>query len=94
MVIFLYDEYGGAWDHVPPPGLGGTRGPHDRWGPGARIPAVIIWPGLRARFVVDHTEHDTTSVAATIEHRFGLRPRNSRDARVRDLSSVFSARAP
>jgi phospholipase C len=52
----------------------------------------VLAPRLRAGFVVDHTQHDTTSILATIEHRFGLRPLTSRDRRVRDLSSVFRAR--
>ena len=67
-------------------------GPHDVMGPGTRIPALVIAPGLRAPFVLDRRPHDTTSVLATIEHRFGLRPLTSRDRRVRDLSSVFTAR--
>src|SRR4051812_30967479 len=62
MVIVTYDEFGGQWDHVPPPGMaGGPAGPHDQFGPGTRIPALIFAPGLPGNFVVDHTEHDTTS---------------------------------
>jgi acid phosphatase len=94
MVIVTYDEFGGQWDHVTPPGQGGKAGTHDAWGPGTRIPALTIAPGLRGKFVVDHAQHDTTSVMATIEHRFGLSPVSSRDAAVRDLSTVFRARRP
>jgi phospholipase C len=93
MVVVTYDEFGGQWDHVSPPGLG-SRGPHDEWGPSTRIPALVLSPGLRHHFVVDHTSHDTTSILATIEHRFGLAPLTSRDARVKDLFSVFSAQPP
>jgi acid phosphatase len=93
MVVVTYDEFGGQWDHVSPPGMGGT-GPHDEWGPSTRIPALVLAPGLRDDFVVDSTSHDTTSIMATIEHRFGLAPVSSRDAAVNDLSSVFSAREP
>ena len=90
MVIVTYDEFGGQWDHVPPPGQGTTtRGPHDEMGPSTRIPALTIAPGLRRPFTVDRVSHDTTSIMATIEHRFGLRPVSTRDAVVRDLSSVF-----
>jgi acid phosphatase len=93
MVIVTYDEFGGQWDHVAPPGQGRqSGGPHDAMGPGTRIPALVIARGLRAPFVVDRRPHDTTSILATIEHRFGLRPLSSRDRRVRDLASVFSAR--
>ena len=44
LVIVTYDEFGGQWDHVPPPPNG--RAPrayaHDQWGPGTRIPALLI----------------------------------------------------
>ncbi len=93
MVIVTYDEFGGQWDHVPPPGFG-TAGPHDQWGPGTRIPALIVSPYLSADFVVDSTSHDTTSILATIEHRFGLSALGTRDAAVADLSSVFTAKSP
>jgi phospholipase C len=95
MVIVTYDEFGGQFDHVPPPGQGdATPGPSDVMGPGTRIPALVLARKLRGRFVVDHTSHDTTSVMATIEKRFRLKPVSSRDRRVRDLSTVFKARRP
>ena len=31
MIIVTYDEFGGQWDHVPPPGQGHTMGSHDHW---------------------------------------------------------------
>jgi phospholipase C len=90
MVIVTYDEFGGQWDHVPPPGQGATTpGPHDAHGPSTRIPALVVSPLLPDYFEVDSASHDTTSIAATIEHRFGLRPLSSRDANVEDLSTVF-----
>ncbi len=92
MVVVTYDEFGGQWDHVPPPGQGtATPGPADLHGPGTRIPALVLSPGIRGRFVVDHASHDTTSIVSTIEHRYGLEPLTSRDAAVQDLSTVFSA---
>jgi acid phosphatase len=94
MVVVTYDEFGGQWDHVTPPGQGGAPGVHDNMGPSTRIPALVLAPGLRDDFVVDHVSHDTTSILATIEHRFGLAPLTSRDAAVNDLSSVFAAREP
>src|SRR5437763_3786078 len=94
MVVVTYDEFGGQWDHVAPPGQGGTAGPHDLWGPGTRIPALILSPRLRGDFVVDHTQYDTTSILATVEHRYGLAPLSTRDAAVNDLTNVFNARSP
>lgn len=92
MVVVTYDEFGGQWDHVSPPGQGGAPGPHDKWGPGTRVPALIIAPGTRGDFAVDHTQYDTTSILATIEQRWNLQPLGSRDAAVNDLSNVFDAK--
>jgi acid phosphatase len=92
MVVVTYDEFGGQWDHVTPPGQGGKPGPHDVFGPGTRLPALVTSPFLRGNFVVDHTQYDTTSILATIERRFDLAPLSSRDAAVHDLSRVFHAK--
>jgi len=81
-VIVTYDENGGFADHVSPPTI-------DRWGPGARIPALVISPRARKHHV-DHTTYETVSVLATLEHRFGLAPLSSRDASAQDLSPAFS----
>jgi acid phosphatase len=62
--VITYDENGGFWDHVAPP-----KG--DRWGPGSRIPALIVSPFAKKGFV-DHTLYDTTSILLLITHRFGL----------------------
>jgi len=72
LVVVTYDEFGGQWDHMSPPGLG-RSGPHDQFGPGTRIPALIVSPGLKASSV-DHNVYDTTSIMATIEARYGLQP--------------------
>jgi acid phosphatase len=80
-IIITYDEHGGFWDHVPPPS-------GDRWGPGTRVPTLIISPFARRGFV-DHTRYDTTSILAFLEHRFGLQPLNSRDANANDLTAAF-----
>ena len=92
MVVVTYDEFGGQWDHVSPPGQGNNNGPHDQWGPGTRIPALVVSPFLHGNFAVDHTEYDTTSILALIEQRYGLAPLSSRDAAVNSLSKVFNAK--
>ena len=92
MVIVTYDEFGGQWDHVSPPGQGLTGGVFDSFGPGTRIPALIVSPFLRGNFAVDHTPYDTTSILATIEQRWDLAPLSSRDARVNSLADVFQAK--
>jgi phospholipase C len=81
LVIVTYDEYGGFWDHVPPP-----KG--DRWGPATRVPTLLISPfTLGGR--VDHTTYDTTSILRLIEERFGLAPLGERDAKTNSLSATL-----
>jgi len=92
LVVVTYDEFGGQFDHVSPPGQGATSGPHDQWGPGTRIPALFLAPDTHGDFAVDHTQYDTTSILATIEHRYSLAPLGTRDAAVNDFSNVFDAR--
>ncbi len=89
LVIVTYDEFGGQWDHVPPPGQGSpTAGPYDAFGPGTRIPALFVAANL-PRSGVDHRSYDTTSIIATLERSFGLKPVGIRDTRVNDLSHVL-----
>ena len=64
LVVITYDENGGFWDHVAPPKA-------DRWGPGSRIPALIISP-LAKKGAVDHSLYDTTSILRFITKRFAL----------------------
>jgi phospholipase C len=64
LVIVTYDENGGFWDHVAPPKA-------DRWGPGSRVPAVIVSPLAKTGFV-DHTLYDTTSILRFITRRWDL----------------------
>jgi phospholipase C len=91
LVVVTYDEFGGQWDHVPPPGQGSpTRGVHDQFGPGTRIPALVVSRSL-PRSGVDHTTYDTTSILATIERSLGLKPLTSRDANVADLRWALTA---
>ncbi len=82
LIIVTADENGGYWDHVAPPKI-------DRFGPGARVPTLIISPFARKGFV-DKTVYDTTSILRTIEARFGLAPlaraRRSGSAQRADLA--------
>ena len=84
-IVITYDEHGGFWDHVAPP----TSKKHsDIWGPGSRVPTIVISP-LAKRHFVDHTLYDTTSILATIERRWDVDPLGSRDANANDLRRAF-----
>ena len=64
VVVVTVDENGGWWDHVAPP-----KG--DRWGPGTRIPALVVSPFAR-KGTVDHTVYDTASILRLITRVFQL----------------------
>ena len=81
VIIVTYDENGGFWDHAAPP-------IKDRWGPGTRVPTLIISPYAKHGFV-DHTEYDTTSILKFIETRYGLEPLGSRDASTNNLTNAL-----
>jgi acid phosphatase len=83
-IVVTYDEFGGQWDHVSPPSGPGVS---DGFGPGTRIPALVISPRLTRKFSVDHSSHDTTSIIATIEHTYHLAPLGTRDRAVADLTA-------
>jgi phospholipase C len=84
-IIITYDENGGFWDHVAPPA-------GDRWGPGTRVPAIIISPFAKKGFV-DHTQYDTTSILKTIELRWDLAALGPRDAAAAPLTNAFDVQA-
>ena len=90
LIVVTYDEFGGQWDHVSPPGTGSTQGAHDLFGPGTRIPTLVIGRGI-GRDGVDHTVYDTTSIMRTIEEQWHLQPVASRDAVVNDLGHAVNA---
>ena len=95
--VVTYDEFGGSWDHVPVPGTAGNPSPHDAYGPGTRVPALVVSPLLTSSGV-DHTQYDTTSILATIEHRFDVPPlrdatgHKTSDAKVNDLAIALTPR--
>lgn len=64
LVVITFDENSGFWDHVAPPKA-------DRWGPGSRVPGLIISPFAKKGYV-DHTQYDSTSILRFITRRFDL----------------------
>jgi acid phosphatase len=85
LVIVTYDENGGYWDHVPPPTGPGWG---DRWGPGTRVPTIIVSPHGK-RGYIDHTSYDTTSILKMITKRFRLEPLPGVRQNTGDLSNAL-----
>ena len=80
-IICVYDEHGGLFDHVQPPRV-------DAWGPGLRVPFIVIAPFAKKGFV-DHTQYETVSALAFVEGLFDLCPLNTRDADAQPPISAF-----
>jgi phospholipase C len=81
VVFVTFDEHGGRWDHVAPPTV-------DRFGPGIRIPTVMVSPFAKKGFV-DSTVRDSTAIMKFIEDRFNLKSLGARDAAQPSFDNVF-----
>jgi phospholipase C len=85
-LLWTYDDWGGFYDHVPPPQV-------DRSGYGFRAPALLVSPYAK-RGYVDHTTLDVTSVLKFIEQNWGLRPLASRDRGAQSITGAFDFAQP
>jgi phospholipase C len=103
MLVVLYDEHGGYYDHVPPPAalapdaipplvqLG--ESPYDGfWRYGFRVPAVVVSPYAKANHV-SHVTYDHTSVLAMVETKWNLPALTYRDANANDLMDFIDLAA-
>lgn len=83
-VVLVWDDFGGFYDHVPPP-----RGPDPRVQYGPRVPAIIISPYARSGYV-DHHFFTLSSLLKLAQHVFGLSPLPNMDPRPGNLMSAFN----
>jgi phospholipase C len=82
-VIFLsWDDYGGFYDHVPPPEV-------DAYGYGPRVPNIVISPYAKANYI-SHYTYDLTSILKFIEVRWDLKHLTPRDGRANDMADCFN----
>jgi phospholipase C len=98
LLVWLYDEHGGWYDHVPPPraiapdSIPPKLGPHDAPGGydsyGLRVPAVVV-SGYAKPHAVTNVLHDHTSILATIESKWNLPAMTYRDANAHTLSDFL-----
>jgi phospholipase C len=102
LLLVLYDEHGGFYDHVAPPQ---AVPPGDRWHGGdnrhgfafdrlgVRIPALVISPYTR-RGLIDHTVYDHASLLATVEGLWGLEPLTDRDRTANRFDHLLGLPSP
>jgi phospholipase C len=81
-IIVTWDDYGGFYDHVPPP-------PIDKYGLGFRMPAIIISPYAKPGFI-DHSKYQFESMLKFIEWRFGIPSLTNRDRNANNILNAFN----
>ena len=99
LLILVYDEHGGYYDHVPPPAaiapddiaplvqIGySTYDGFARYG--FRVPSVIVSPYSKPGYV-SSVVHDHTSVLATVERKWNLPALTYRDANANDVTDFL-----
>ena len=85
--IFLtWDDYGGFYDHVPPPQV-------DGFGFGIRVPMIVLSPYAR-RGAVSHELGEFSSVLRFIEDNWALGRLTHRDRRATPMLSAFDFSQP
>ena len=102
-LIYLYDEHGGYYDHVPPPPAlppddippvvqaGGPVVGYTQYGP--RVPAIVVSPFSKPGGTTD-VVHDHTSVLATIEAKWNLPALTRRDANAATIMDFLDPGTP
>jgi phospholipase C len=86
LLIVTFDEWGGFFDHVPPPAAADVKPEYQQRG--FRIPCVLISPFAR-RARVAHGVYDHTSILKLVEWRFGLEPLSERDTQAANLAGAL-----
>ena len=80
-VFITWDDFGGFYDHVPPPSV-------STYGLGPRVPLIIISPYAKKGYV-SHMQYEFSSFLKFAETRFGLLPLGNRDLRANDMLDSF-----
>ncbi len=99
LLVVLYDEHGGFYDHMAPPSAQATGSTGRKTGfsfdqLGPRVPAVVVSPWI-PRNVVDHRSYEHSSIVSTLLTLFHLgrfTPRASSSAGVERLATLATPR--
>jgi phospholipase C len=104
LLVLTYDEHGGCYDHVPPPG--GATPPDQDAGEfgfdftrfGVRVPTVLVSPLIAAgtvfRAAAGGPPLDHTSILKTVQQRWGLPALTRRDAAAPGFGDVLTLGTP
>jgi phospholipase C len=82
-VIFItWDDWGGWYDHVPPPKI------INSYEYGFRVPLIVVSPYAKQAYI-SHATHDFGSILKFIEEQFNLPSLGYADAQADDLADCF-----
>lgn len=81
-VFVAWDDFGGFYDHVPPP-------QPDLLGLGPRVPLLVISPYAKPGYI-SHTVYEHSSVLKFVETRYQLPALTTRDRQASDMIDSFS----
>jgi phospholipase C len=80
-IVIVWDDWGGWYDHVPPPQL-------DYAGLGIRVPMIVVSPYAKAGYV-SHTQYEFGSILKFVEGVWGLGSLGTSDRRSNSIEDVF-----
>ncbi|MBV9263054.1 MAG: hypothetical protein JO324_01955 [Candidatus Eremiobacteraeota bacterium] len=86
-VVILWDDWGGFYDHAPPPKPYNWQG-----GPGFRVPMLIVSAYVKPH--VDHTMYQFGSVLRLIEKIWGLGSLGNNDQQSQSIGNAFDIKMP
>jgi len=92
-IVVVWDDWGGFYDHVPPPFF-------DQWGGlGFRVPLLIVSPYAREAIpsqpgYISHTQYEFGSILRFIEDTFNLGSLGTTDARATSIIDSFDFTQP
>ncbi len=95
LLVVLFDEHGGFYDHVEPPAAAPPDGKtlqytFDRLG--LRVPALLVSPWVDRQVV--HTQFDHTSLLKYLIDKWGLEALGERTARATSIALALTRQSP
>lgn len=85
-LFIVWDEWGGFYDHVPPPQV-------DELGLGFRVPGLLVSPWAKPGYI-SSVLHDHTSILKFISDRFDLPPLSERQKAANGFDDAFDFESP
>ncbi|HET7831121.1 MAG TPA: alkaline phosphatase family protein [Candidatus Limnocylindrales bacterium] len=83
---WTYDDWGGWYDHVPPPQV-------DQYGLGFRVPSLLV-SSMAKQGYIDSTQHEFASIVRFITDNWNLASVGSRDAAASSIVEAFAFDQP